>query len=99
MLGATALGYQLGLSRRRPLVLFPFLVVMVTGSMVAIIDFNRPRVGYTDRSRAADMDDSRVWARPSVMGFGNLSLWLIADPPCLYRLIGITAIHPAESSG
>ena len=46
-LAVTALGYQLGLAGRRQLVLFPILLVMLSGSMIAIIDFNRPRGGYT----------------------------------------------------
>ena len=61
MLGATALGYQLGLGSRRPLVLFPFLVGMVTGSMVAIIDFNR-RVSDTQIDPAP-----LIW---TIQGFG-----------------------------
>jgi hypothetical protein len=46
-LAVTALGYRLGLAGRRQLVLFPILLIILSGSMIAIIDFNRPRGGYT----------------------------------------------------
>jgi hypothetical protein len=46
MLAASALGYQMGLAARRQLVLALLLLVMVSGAMVMIIDFNRPRGGF-----------------------------------------------------
>jgi hypothetical protein len=46
MLAAGALGYQMGLAGRRQLVLALLLLVMVSGAMVMIIDFNRPRGGF-----------------------------------------------------
>jgi hypothetical protein len=46
MLAAGALGYQMGLAGRRQLVLALLLLVMVSGAMVTIIDFNRPRGGF-----------------------------------------------------
>jgi hypothetical protein len=45
MLAAGALGYQMGLAGRRHLVLTLLLVIMVSGAMVMIVDFNRPRGG------------------------------------------------------
>jgi hypothetical protein len=45
MLAAGALGYQMGLADRRQLVLSLFLLLMLSGAMVMIIDFNRPRGG------------------------------------------------------
>jgi hypothetical protein len=46
MLAAGALGYQMGLAGRRQLILALLLLVMVSGAMVMIIDFNRPRGGF-----------------------------------------------------
>jgi hypothetical protein len=47
MLATGALGFQVGLSGRRQLVLAMLLLVMVSGAMVMIVDLNRPRVGLT----------------------------------------------------
>ncbi len=46
MLAVGALGYQMGLAGRRQLMLALLLLVMVSGAMVMIIDFNRPRGGF-----------------------------------------------------
>jgi hypothetical protein len=47
MLAVGALGYQMGLGGRRQLVLAVLLLLMMSGAMVMIIDFNRPRLGLT----------------------------------------------------
>src|SRR5271170_3578188 len=47
MIAVGALGYQMGLAGRRQLVLALLLLLMVSGAMVMIIDFNRPRLGFT----------------------------------------------------
>ena len=47
MLTVGALGYQIGLAGRRQLVLALLLLLMVSGAMVLIIDFNRPHLGLT----------------------------------------------------
>ena len=47
MLAAGALGYQMGLADHRQLVHALILFLMVSGAMVMIIDFNRPRGGFT----------------------------------------------------
>jgi hypothetical protein len=41
-----ALGYQMGLASRRQLALTLLLLVMGSGGMVMIIDFNRPHGGF-----------------------------------------------------
>jgi hypothetical protein len=50
MLGAVlavgALGYQMGLAGRRQLVLALLLLLMVSGGMAMIIDFNQPSAGF-----------------------------------------------------
>jgi hypothetical protein len=46
MLAAGALGYQTGLAGRRQLVLTFLLLVMLSGAMVMILDFNRARGGF-----------------------------------------------------
>ena len=46
MLAAGALGYQMGLAGRRQLVLTLLLLIMVSGGMLMIVDFNRPRDGF-----------------------------------------------------
>src|SRR5271170_1752403 len=46
MLAASALGYQMGLAGSRQPVLALLLLVMLSGTMVMIIDFNRPRGGF-----------------------------------------------------
>lgn len=46
VLAAGALGYQMGLAGRRQLVLALLLLLMVSGAMVMIIDFNRPSGGF-----------------------------------------------------
>jgi hypothetical protein len=46
MLAAGALGYQLGLSSRRHLVLSLLLLLMVSGGMMMIVDFNAPQGGF-----------------------------------------------------
>jgi hypothetical protein len=46
MLATGALGYQMGLGGRRQLVLALLLLVMLSGAMVMIIDFNRARGGF-----------------------------------------------------
>jgi hypothetical protein len=46
MLAAGALGYQMGLAGRRQLVLGLLLLLMVSGAMTMILDFNRPRGGF-----------------------------------------------------
>ena len=45
MLAAGALGYQMGLAARRQLVLTS-LLLMLSGAMVMIVDFNRPYGGF-----------------------------------------------------
>jgi hypothetical protein len=45
VLAVGALGYQVELTGRRQLVLALFLLLMVSGAMAMIIDFNRPRNG------------------------------------------------------
>jgi hypothetical protein len=52
MLAVGALGYQMGLAGRRQLMLALLLLVMVSGAMVMIIDFNRPRGGFIIVDRA-----------------------------------------------
>lgn len=47
MLAVGALGYQMGLAGRRHLVLALLLLLMMSGAMVMIIDFNRARLGLT----------------------------------------------------
>jgi hypothetical protein len=47
MLVVGALGYQMGLSGRRQLILSLLLLLMVSSAMALIIDFNRPRAGFT----------------------------------------------------
>jgi hypothetical protein len=46
MLAAGALGYQMGLAGRRQLVLTLLLLLMLSGAMVMIVDFNRPYGGF-----------------------------------------------------
>jgi hypothetical protein len=46
VLAVGALGYQMGLAGRRQLVLALLLLLMVSGAMAMIIDFNRPRDGF-----------------------------------------------------
>ncbi len=46
-LAVGALGYQMGLSGRRQLILALLLLLMVSSAMALIIDFNRPRLGFT----------------------------------------------------
>lgn len=46
MLACGALGYQMGLSGRRHLVLALLLFVMLSGAMVMIVDFNTPYDGF-----------------------------------------------------
>jgi hypothetical protein len=46
MLAAAALGYQLGLAGRRHLALIFLLLLMLSGAMVMIVDFNRPYGGF-----------------------------------------------------
>jgi hypothetical protein len=45
MLAAGALGYQMGLAARRQLVLTLLLLLMLSGAMAMIVDFNRPYGG------------------------------------------------------
>ena len=47
MFAVSALGYQMGLAGRRHPVLVLLLLFMVSGAMILIIDFNRPRTGLT----------------------------------------------------
>jgi hypothetical protein len=47
MFAVSALGYQMGLAGRRHPVLALLLLFMVSGAMILIIDFNRPRTGFT----------------------------------------------------
>jgi hypothetical protein len=47
MLAIGALGYQMGFTGRRQLVLALLLLAMLSGGMVLVIDFNRPRSGLT----------------------------------------------------
>jgi hypothetical protein len=63
MLAVGALGYQMGLGGRRQLVLAVLLLLMMSGAMVMIIDFNRPRLGLT-RINPAPL----VW---TIQGFGS----------------------------
>jgi hypothetical protein len=46
MLAAGALGYQMGLAAGRQLVLTLLLLLMLSGAMVMIVDFNRPYGGF-----------------------------------------------------
>jgi hypothetical protein len=46
MLAIGALGYQMGHAGRRQLVPALLLLIMVSGAMVMIVDFNRPRGGF-----------------------------------------------------
>jgi hypothetical protein len=46
MLAAGALGFQMGLAARRQLVLTLLLLLMISGAMVMIVDFNRPYGGF-----------------------------------------------------
>ena len=52
MLAAGALGYQLGLASRRHLVLSLLLILMVSGAMMMIVDFNTPQGGFIHVSPA-----------------------------------------------
>jgi hypothetical protein len=52
MLAASALGYQSGLASRRQLVLSLLLVLMVSGAMMMIVDFNTPQGGFIQVSPA-----------------------------------------------
>ncbi len=47
MLAIGSLGYQMGLAGRRQIVLSLLLIAMLSGGMMLIIDFNRPRDGLT----------------------------------------------------
>jgi hypothetical protein len=46
ILAAGALGYHMGLAGRRQLVLGLLLLMLVSGAMMMIVDFNRPRGGF-----------------------------------------------------
>jgi len=46
VLAVGALGYQMGLAGRRQLVLALLLLLMVSGAMAMIIDFNQPSAGF-----------------------------------------------------
>jgi hypothetical protein len=46
VLAVGALGYQMGLAGRRQLVLALLLLLMVSGAMAMIIDFNQPSTGF-----------------------------------------------------
>jgi hypothetical protein len=46
VLASGALGYQMGLAGRRQVVLTVLLLLMVSGAMVMIVDFNRPSGGF-----------------------------------------------------
>ena len=46
VLAVGALGYQMGLTGRRQLVLALLLLLMVSGAMAVIVDFNRPSDGF-----------------------------------------------------
>jgi hypothetical protein len=47
MLAVGALGFQMGLAGRRQLVLSLLLLIMMSGAMMMIVDFNRARLGST----------------------------------------------------
>jgi hypothetical protein len=46
VLAVGALGYQMGLAGRRQLMLALLLLLMVSGAMAMIIDFNQPSTGF-----------------------------------------------------
>jgi len=40
-----ALGFQIGVSGHRPLILMALMLMMWTGGLLLIVDLNRPRIG------------------------------------------------------
>jgi hypothetical protein len=79
MLAAGALGYQMGLAGRRQLVLTLLLLLMLSGAIMMIVDFNRPYGGFI-----------RVDPAPfqwTIRGFGH-------DAPSLSPPMGKESIAP-----
>ena len=67
ILAIGALGFQIGLSGHRPLLLLALMLVMWTGGLLLIVDLNRPRVGMIQVN-----PEPLVW---TIEGFGP------AEPP------------------
>jgi len=62
VLAIGALGFQIGVTGPRPLVLLGLMLLMWTGGLLLIVDLNRPRIGLV-RVDPAPL----VW---TIQGFG-----------------------------